>query len=338
MYDLLSARSARGYLKVRTTCRALAMTALVAACHDPAEPVRPRLIEMPSLNFDASPDTMDLAFATPVAGQGQIAFASNRSGNFDIYVLDVATGRTHRLTRDKGGDNSPAWSPDGTKIAFSGARDGNTDIYVMSVGGSTVTRLTTGNNWDAEPTWSPDGKKIAFSSGAGLGGGDIWVRNADGAGPTTNLTNHAAYDASPAWSPDGAKIAFVSDRGSPPGTNQQNVFVMNADGTGVTQLTTGGGILPAWSPDGQRIAFTTFRDGDWEIYVANATGAGSPVNLTRDPDASDMAATWSPDGGRLAFTSHRDGRVDLYVMNADGSGVTRVARSSGDDQRPAWQP
>ena len=99
------------------------------------------------------------------------------------------------------------------------------------------------------------------------------------------------------------------------------VYVVNADGSGVRNLTPkpmGAYAAPAWSPDGQKIAFAGERDGNSEIYLMNADGSGQR-NLTLDP-AYDGDPGWSPDGRKITFVSNRDGRYEVYVMNADGSG------------------
>ena len=113
------------------------------------------------------------------------------------------------------------------------------------------------------------------------------------------------------------RIAFVSGR-----DGDSEIYVMNADGSGVSRLTDNPGRdwNPRWSPDGGRIAFTSDRDGDSEIYVMNADGSG--VSRLTDNSADDHNPSWSPDGGRIAFNSDRDGGWEIYVMNADGSGVT----------------
>jgi hypothetical protein len=108
------------------------------------------------------------------------------------------------------------------------------------------------------------------------------------------------------------------------------LYVMNADGSGQRRLIPGAGHHdPAWSPDGGKLAFSDSGD----IYVVNADGTGQ-TRLTTDP-SWDRSPAWSPDGSKLAFTSDRgDDRWQIYVMNADGSGQTRLAPG----EEPAWQP
>ncbi|MGH2653622.1 MAG: TolB family protein [Actinomycetota bacterium] len=128
------------------------------------------------------------------------------------------------------------------------------------------------------------------------------------------------------------KIAFTTDPG---GDNE--VYVMNADGSGKTNLTNNPGtdLQPAWSPDGTRIAFTTGRDGEREVYVMNADGSGQ-INLTSHPDPDEQPA-WSPDGTRIAFRADRDGNDEVYAMNADGSGPANLTNSPANDFDPDWQ-
>lgn len=92
----------------------------------------------------------------------------------------------------------------------------------------------------------------------------------------------------------------------------------------------------AWSPDGTTIAFHSDRDGDFEIYVMDADGAGL-APLTDEP-AADVAPAWSPDGTAIVFVSNRDGNEEIYVMNADGTGVARLTADPADDGDPAWSP
>ena len=152
--------------------------------------------------------------------------------------------------------------------------------------------------------------------------------------PATRLTDNGAFDSGPAWSPDGRRIAFNSNR-----DGNWEVYVMNADGSGVTRLTDNDAVdgSPTWSPDGTRIAFDSTRDGDWDVYVMNADGSG--VTRLTDNDAWDWSPAWSPNGRHIAFHSNRDdGNWEIYVMNADGSGVTRLTYNGAADFTPAWSP
>jgi len=137
------------------------------------------------------------------------------------------------------------------------------------------------------------------------------------------LTRDPKYDADPTWSPDGRRIAFYSQR-----TSSGEVFVVNADGTGLKNLTRNpahdGGA--SWSPDGQSIVFDSDRASGAGIYVMRANGTGVR-RLTTGGTDSDPA--WSQDDSAIAFTSNRDGNDEIYVMKPDGGGC---------EQRPIPQP
>jgi dipeptidyl aminopeptidase/acylaminoacyl peptidase len=93
---------------------------------------------------------------------------------------------------------------------------------------------------------------------------------------------------------------------------------------------------PSWSADGRQLAFTSTRDGNEEIYLADADG-GNQRRLTFDPGRDDDPS-WSPDGTQIAFMSTRDGNPNIYVMGADGSNPHRVTGDAATDQQPAWSP
>jgi dipeptidyl aminopeptidase/acylaminoacyl peptidase len=130
------------------------------------------------------------------------------------------------------------------------------------------------------------------------------------------------------------RIAFQST--FPGSGGRSAIFVMDADGSNQTQLTTEEGTGPAWSPDGRRIAFASGRTGRYEIWVMDADGSNQ-TQLT-DNESSDFSPTWSPDGRRIAFVSGRDGDREIFVIDADGRNQTQLTFNDGWDENPAWSP
>jgi len=116
------------------------------------------------------------------------------------------------------------------------------------------------------------------------------------------------------------------------------VFVVNADGTGTTNLSNHSGPFdgrPAWSPDGSKIAFVSGRTGNLEIYVMNANGTGQ-TQITFDAELDSYPA-WSPDGQFIAFRSDRSGNIDVWVMKADGTGAANRTNHTKTDCHPDWK-
>jgi Tol biopolymer transport system component len=162
--------------------------------------------------------------------QAQIAFASERDGNPEIYVMDADGKNPRNLTNNPARDWYASWSPDGRMIAFISKRDGNYEVYVMDADGKNPRRLTNHPAEEWSPSWSPDGRMIGFTSKRD-GNYEAYVMDADGKNPR-NLTNHPASDWAGSWSPDGRMIAFRSNR-----DGNYEIYVMDADGKNERRLT-----------------------------------------------------------------------------------------------------
>ena len=265
----------------------------------------------------------------------KLAFVSERDGNSEIYVMNVDGSEQENLTRQPASDSNPSWSRDGRRIVFVSRRDGNSEIYVMNADGSGLRNLTRTPSNDRDPAWSPDGRAIAFvqrkcvpnprDTRCGPGYETyLYVVNADGSG-LRRLTTRQAHLVNPSWSADGKTIRYGRS-------------LVNADGSGHSELPRNVPLAGAWSPDGQRIAVVSvahsFADArnptKLGLWVVN--GDGSDARRVAAKATSGVPA-WSPNGRRIAFR-----RFDLFVVNADGSGLRRLTRHAENLRWFAWSP
>src|SRR5215212_1117799 len=256
----------------------------------------------------------------------KIAFHSDGSdgSTFDIYTMNVDGSGVTQLTTT-GTERFPVWSPDGSKIAFQSHGDGNAEIYAMNANGSGQTNLTNSPGQDEFPDWSPDGSKIAFHSAPDGDTFDIYTINPDGSGVTQLTTT--GTERFPVWSPDGSKIAFESQR-----DGNAEIYVMNANGSGQTNLTNGPGQdeFPDWGvsaaapPDttnptvgtvaptngatgvsratnvvatfSEAMDSTTLSKTNVKLYKVTSKGTTEITNVTVAPSADGTSATLNPYG------------------------------------------
>mgnify|MGYP005839356855 CR=1 FL=1 len=219
----------------------------------------------------------------------QIAFASRRGGDLDIYILYLAGGEVRQVTDQPSEEWAPAWSPDGTQLAYQSDRNGQSDIYICVADGSGERRLTTMIGNHEGPSWSPDGRTIIFDSDLDLAGTvsnaiSIYRIGASGGEPQRLFTPGEF----PRWSPDGSAVAFMIRSGA------WQIFVRQVDGSGYWQVTKGSddARYPAWSPDGRWLAFAAYRNGQWELNAIPSTG-GEPIRLSFGVGDS-AYPTWGP--------------------------------------------
>lgn len=130
-----------------------------------------------------------------------------------------------------------------------------------------------------------------------------------------------------------SKIAFVAKR-----SGHKEIFVCDADGANVTQLTRDASISvgPCISPDASQVAYTGYRSGYADIYLIEL-GSGARNRIVKAP-GTNTGAAFSPDGDRLAATLSKDGNPELYVMSASGGGARRLTRTAGSESSPSWSP
>ncbi len=182
----------------------------------------------------------------------KLAFASRRSGFWDLYMLDLGSGDLVQLTSTADYDGAPTWSPDGEWLAYESYANGNLDIYLCSVSDLTQPpiRVTDDAAPDTAPDWSPAGRELAFVSRRS-GEDEIWLLKLDSttAERFTNLSRSAgSREASPAWSPDGSTLAWSSEAD---GLEVIQVWERTAQ-PGNTRPA-GAGAQPVWSPAGDAL-------------------------------------------------------------------------------------
>jgi uncharacterized repeat protein (TIGR01451 family) len=230
----------------------------------------------------------------------------------------------------------PSWSPDGTRLAFiftnfSGPSSPVNQLDILNADGTGRAKIAENiSDFNRSITWSPNGTQIAFI-GVGQQGiasiRAVRIANADGSG-SYQLPNSPTFLSSVDWSPDGSKFLYADDK---------EIFVMNADGTGQTQLTTSqqtndGATIdtdPHWSPDGTKIILTRSTINSHAIYTMNANGS----NLAKLFNFGGQQADWSPDGVSVVFHQTNE----ICTANTDGTNFKCLTNNNFFDFAPKWQ-
>ena len=225
-------------------------------------------------------------------------------------------------------ESAPNWLPDSQHLIFQSESDGQSDLYVSSLTGTDRQPARMGPADESGAAYTRDGEAIAFASDQD-GNFEIYKVRGDFTA-LVPLTRDPGRDMAPAWSPDGSFIVFMSNRSN----SEFDLFRMNADGTGVEQLTRGGAnSSPEVSPDGGSVAYHQGRD----VHILNLR-TRQIRRVTYEP-TNGMHPTWSPDGKQLAFMTWRNGRTEIFTSNADGSNQELLVQMpSGDAVDPRWSP
>jgi TolB protein len=281
---------------------------------------------------------------------------SIRTGDTEVFVVDPVTGDAFNVTKAPASEERyPLWMPDGNHIVFTSNReDGKTfNLYLASVNGKFSKKLT--NESDGAVYYFPsvpsDGKRIWFSMAKGDKAVIGYVS------PDSKEYKEVTDGRDGNISPNGKKIAFTKliGKGFP-------VFVMDADGNNVTQITEHedeiGAVAPIWSPDSKKILYADQVGEYLELFVCDADGRNQK-QLTNLKKISSSAA-WSPDGRFITFRvtdvaywrdiqtrdkAYQEKGSDkrpVYIMRADGSDVqlleTLHYQCAIDGSRAAWKP
>lgn len=218
--------------------------------------------------------------------------------SYDIFRVEADGTTVTPLTKTPGYDAEATIARDG-RIVFTSVRDGDMEIYAMNADGGDVRRLTTRPGPDGGPFYSPDGKRIVFR-GRPMG------PEAEGEG---ELNDYRALLKEGLWRP-----------------TQLELFVMNADGSALQQVTKLGAasFAPYFHPDGRRIVFSSNQHDpkgrNFDLYLVNVDGTG--LERVTYNETFDGFPMFSPDGKRLVFASNRmakaEGETNVFIADWQG--------------------
>jgi eukaryotic-like serine/threonine-protein kinase len=310
--------------------------------------------ETPQATF--TPDITPTAAVplTPTAtvlggGPSQIAFASDRTGVMQVWMMNADGTMQRQITSMQDGACQPTWSPDGMRLAFTSPCPGKQDKYpgsslwIINVDGTGLTSLPTSPEGDYDPSWSPTGQYIAFTS----------LRNDRPGIWRIDLTTKAIVDLSqtgkyldkqPAWNPTGTEIAFVRQQ-----SGLSSIWKMSDSGLPQNLFSYSGNVnnlWPAWSRDGSMLFFSQ-TDADSVVprlvfmrYEDRGKSLESRIPPRGQTDPGPIAqVNASPDGFWLAYEGWPKGtNHDIFIMKVNGANQQRLTTDPGWDFGPVWRP
>ena len=248
----------------------------------------------------------------------RIAFASDRGGSMEIYLMNADGSAVTQLTHDSSFADHPRMTADGRYVVYESKKGGNWEIRRIGVDGSGEVDLTRNRASDRYPATSPNGRLVAFSSNRGTSGTHIWVMNIKGSA-LKQVTVRRGNQFEPAWAPAGGRLAYVSGTLSA-GTN---IWTVLANGKGNRRLTTlqsDEQLNPSWSPDGRSIVYencTVSNTGGCTLSVMPLGGNPLDISPLRTPFLDTF------DGG--------DGKLWQSFQNGTGATNTEANGQAHDD-------
>lgn len=305
--------------------------------------VLPQQTDTPQQAEAPTPDSSP----TPESSIEQIAFASDRGGRAQIWVMNGDGSNLQQLTSMDAGACQPTWSPDGSKIAFVSPCLANrisypgAAIYLIDLDTQVVQQISSGGAGDYDPEWSPNGEKIAFTSIRSNNRSYIYYYDLQ-TGVETAFTSGAVYEYQPSWSPNADQLTFISTS-----QGEEHIFISSSSLRSSIQFSrpevTDNKLLsnPIWSGDGGSIVFTqTPRSGGFsEVYIAAVSDQGSVQNKILSDAFPGRDPSISPDGKWIAVEGWPEpGNHDIWTIAIDGSEKIQLTSDAAIDFDPAWKP
>lgn len=264
----------------------------------------PLLTGRPTTWADITQLTFDEAAieSVDISREGRILVSSDRSGNWDLYLMSASGGDLQQLTTDPAIESCPRWKPDGSELVFYSSRTGHREVWVMPIGGGPARQLTGGESESLDPDWSPNGMEIVKE------GDGLCILPAQ-SGQERRLTN-LPVDLHPDWSPDGRWVVFDSAR-----DGTRRLWLISASGGQPERLTQGAGQYPRWSPDGKQIYFIGYGDRKNNVWALSLDSREErPVTALAGRRGVLGRLGLATDGRNIYFT-WEESRGDIWVAD-----------------------
>jgi hypothetical protein len=310
----------------------------------------PEVTSEPPPEVTATEESSSPPPASDGGSRREVAYASDRTGVAQIYLLDIETGEERQLTNMAEGACQPTFSPDGLRMVITSACRQNKGEYP----GSSLFLIvfdeadqpsapealpSSLGGGDFDPDWALHGDLLAFTS-LRTTRPQIFTMDLSGGAPI-NVNNDLAYNWEPSWSPDGTQIAFLTTRGGvreiwlvPSSSGSETRFI-RSDEKDMAH--------PDWSPDGSTILFEKVVGAIPRLVGAPVAESGLREILVCQEGTLSVQPmsepAWSPDGGWIAFETWPDGvNHNIAIMTTACSQYSELTDSLALDFDAVWRP
>ena len=312
-------RTLSPFVGMFTPCGLVILLAACAPVPPPAEGVveQPAAEAPPELGMPTvllHEDHVENAYPRLSADGNRILYQSDRTGKWQLYIMDIATEARTRVTNDSFNNNFVDWSADNEWIAFVSDRDGNEEIYRMKVDGSALERMTDDPERDIHPYFSPDGQYLLFNSTRANGSLDVYrltLSNKE----LLRITDSPMEETCARYSTDMKQMVFLRND-----ERTDDIALMDVSTGGTAKLTNTPAITDGWpmfSRDGKWIYYSTMLSGHHCIHRIHPDGTGDETLTHAGIGEEDGRAFISADGHTLIYNKRHDGAIDILSLDVE---------------------
>ena len=290
------------------------LLALTGACSRESTSIEPVAATIPAPDRAVLLHEPGVENAYPrLSNDGQrILYQSNRTGSWQLFIMDLASGEQQRLTNDTFNNNFVDWSADNEWVAFVSDRDGNEELYRVRSDGTQLERLTDHPERDIHPYFSPDGKYLLFNSTRGNGSLDVYRLDL-ATRELLRVTDSPMQETCARYSPDMRHIVMLRND-----MYSDDIGIMNVETGEMANLTNTPMVIDGWpmySADGLWIYYSTMSSGQHSIHRVHPDGSGDQTLTSAAPGEEDGRVYVARDGKLLIYNKRKDGTIAIRRMD-----------------------